>query len=133
MKNRFWLFQRRGIFYIQHSQTLRKESLHTRDRDEAKRLCAAHNDAVQSPVLGMALAKAYLSTRDPDIAKRTWQNVMDYFCARGQLQTQAHRKQVTRRKCFNLIRSKKLLETTANDFLIVLAAKANGNLLAQAG
>ena len=120
MKNRFWLFQRHGVFYLQDSQTRRKESLHTRDRGEAERLRTAHNDAAQNPALGMALAKAYLSAHDPEITKRTWQMVMNHFCTRGQPQTQAHRKLVTQRRGFNLIRSKKLLETTADDFLAIL-------------
>jgi len=112
-----WLFQQHGVFYLQDSQTRRKESLHTRDRGEAECLWAAHNDAAQNPAVGMALAKAYLSAHNQKITKRRWQMVMNHFCARDQPQTQAHRKLVTKRTGFNLIRSKKLLENTADDFL----------------
>ena len=38
----------------------------------------------------MALAKAYLSAHDAEIAKRTWQDVIDRFCALGKPQTQEH-------------------------------------------
>jgi integrase len=122
MKNRFWLFRRSGVFYLEDSQTRKKESLRTRDRRETVRLRDARNDAAQNPNLGIALAKAYLSARDAKIAERTWQDVLDAFCARGKPQTQAHRKRVAGCKPFHFIRSRKLLETTAVDFLAMLEA-----------
>lgn len=122
MKNRFWLFRRRGVFYLQDTQTRQKESLRTRDPGEARQLRDARNAAVQCPSMGVALAKAYLSTRDAMIGDRTWQDVIDQFCSRGKPQTQADRGRVGRTKPFNLIRRRKLLETTADDFLEVLKA-----------
>jgi Phage integrase family len=127
MKKRFWLWRRNGVFYLQDAETRQKESLHTRDRREAERLRDARNDAAARPVLGMALAKAYLSAHDAEIAKRTWQNVMDYFCARGKPQTQERRLRAARSKCYDRLRSLKLLETNANDFLAVLE---NGGVMA---
>lgn len=127
MKKRFWLWQRNGVFYLQDAETRRKESLHTRDRREAERLRDARNDAAARPVLGMALAKAYLSAHDAEVAVRTWQHVMDYFCARGKPQTQERRQRAARSKCFDRLRSIKLLETNANDFLEVLE---NGGVMA---
>ena len=67
MKMRFWLWQRNGTFYLQDAETRQKESLHTRDRHEAERIRNARNDAATRPVLGMALAKAYLTAHDADI------------------------------------------------------------------
>ncbi len=66
------------------------------------------------------MAKAYLTAHDPLIAERTWQHVLDEFARRGKPQTQAHRRRVAARKPFNLIRSQRLLETTAKDLLAVL-------------
>lgn len=120
MKKRFWLWRRNGVYYLQDADTRQKESLHTRDRREAERLRNARNDAATRPVLGMVLAKAYLSAHDAEISKRTWQNVMDYFCARGKPQTQERRQRAARSKCFDRLRSLKLLETNSNDFLTVL-------------
>ena len=121
MKNRYWLFRRNGIYYLQDAQTRQKESLRTSDRREAQRIRDARNEAAEAPNLGIALAKAYLTAHDPGIAERTWQTVLDQFCARGKPQTQAHRRRVAARKHFDAIRSQRLLETTANDFLKVLA------------
>lgn len=120
MKNRFWLFRRHGVFYLQDATTRRKESLQTRDRREAERLRDARNDAAGNPGLGIALAKAYLCAHDPEMAQRTWEHVIEQFCARGKPQTQAHRQRVVRCPVFELIRKRKLLETTAQDFLAVL-------------
>ena len=121
MNNRYWLFRRHGVFYLQDAQTRQKESLHTRSRREAERIRDARNQASERPNLGIALAKAYLTAHDPLIAERTWQHVLDEFATRGKPQTQAHRRRVSSRKPFDLIRSQKLLETTAKDLLAVLA------------
>ena len=120
MKNQFWLLHRNGIFYLQDSQTHRKTSLHTRNRREAQRLLTVRKRATQFPVLSMAFAKTYLSAHDPDVAKRTWQHIMDYFCARGKPQTQEHRKRIVSHRHFDRIRSRRILDTTADDFLSIL-------------
>ena len=120
MNNRYWLFQRHGVFYLQDAHTRERESLRTRNRREAERIRDARNQAAERPNLGIAMAKAYLTAHDPLIAERTWQHVLDEFCTRGKPQTQAHRRRVAARKPFNLIRSQRLLETTAKDFLAVL-------------
>ena len=131
MKNRFWLFRRNGIFYLQDAQSRGKESLHTRDRREAGQIRDARNAAAESPVLGAALAKAYLSARDPQVMERTWQNVFKEYSARGNLETQADRRRLLVRKPYSLLRHRKVVETTATEFLMVLNAggvKVNTNL-----
>ncbi len=120
MKNRYWLYRRNGVFYLQDAQTRQRESLHTTNRKEAERLRDARNQVSERPNLGIAMAKAYLTAHDPQIAVRTWQNVLDEFSRRGKPQTQEHRRVVASRKHFDLIRNQKVLETTATDFLAVL-------------
>lgn len=71
MKQRFWLFQRGAVFYVEDSETGKKEGLQTTDRKEAERLRMARNEAAERPFLGLALAKAYLSASDPALPKRT--------------------------------------------------------------
>jgi integrase len=122
MKKRFWLFKRAGVFYLQDVETRKKESLHTTDRREAERLREARHEAAEHPHLGLTLAKAYLTAYDPEMPKRTWATVMKEFCDRGQPQTQARRQSEIAGKPFDIIRHKKLIETTADDFLNVLKA-----------
>jgi len=85
MKNRYWLFRRRGIYYLEDAQSGRKESLCTTESAEARRIRDARNEAAEKPNLRIALAKAYLTAHDPQIAKRTWQTVLDAFSSRANL------------------------------------------------
>lgn len=121
-RQRYWLYQRNGIYYLHDSLTQKRESLDTRSKSEAQQIRAARNQAAAQPVLGFALAKAYLSAQDPQIVERTWDDVMREFCTRGKPQTQLWRKRATRTKPFEMLRHKKLVETTADDFFAVLRA-----------
>ncbi len=49
MKNRFILFQRAGIFYVEDTTTGKQKSLRTRDPADAERLQAAQNEAAHPP------------------------------------------------------------------------------------
>jgi integrase len=122
MKKRYWLWERDGVFYLDDALTRKKESLHTRNRDEAERIRAARNEAVARPTLGVALAKAYLSAHDSEVAKRTWQHVIDRYCASGKPQTQKDRRLVAGRQPQRQLREMKLIETTADDLMNILNA-----------
>ena len=81
MKNRFRLIQRGlrgGTFYSVDSQTGRRESLATKDSDEAAQLVMAKNQSVRQPALSLQMAKAFLSATDDALAKRTWQEAIDH-------------------------------------------------------
>ena len=84
MKHRYWLFQRKGVFYVEDSLTGKQESLGTRVKREAERLRDIKNEAVQRPFMGLAIGRAYLAAQDPRIVQRTWQVVMDEFSRTGQ-------------------------------------------------
>lgn len=122
MKKRYWLWERDGVFYLDDALTRKKESLHTRDRNEAERIRAARNEAVARPTLGIALAKAYLSAHDSEVAKRSWQEVIERYCSTGKEQTQKDRRLVANRKPQCLLREMKLIETTADDLMNILNA-----------
>ena len=120
MKKKFWLCKRSRVFYLFDSESGKRTSLQTSSRPDAERLVQARNESKGQPVLGLAVAKAYLSACDPSLVQRTWREVMDMFTSRGQPQTQALRKRRLRRQAFDCIREKPLIETTANDFIQVL-------------
>ena len=119
-KQRFWLYCRAGVFYLHDSQTGQRESLHTRSKREAERTRLARNEAVANPQVGMALARSLLSVHDPKISSRTWHEVMEEFCRRGKPQTQARRRRAVSRAPLSLLRDKKLIESTADEFMGVL-------------
>jgi hypothetical protein len=87
MKEQFYLFKRNGIYYVQDVATGRQHSLKTKDGTEARRLLHAKNEAGQCPTLNVAMARVYLSARDPKMLERTWQDVINEFCSRGKQQT----------------------------------------------
>ena len=122
MKEQFYLFKRHGVYYVQDVATGRQQSLKTKDGPEARRILHAKNEAVRCPTLNVAMARVYLSARDPKMLERTWQDVMNEFCSRGKQQTQTDRRRVALRRPQNLLRNLKLVETTADDLLGVLKA-----------
>ena len=119
-KQRFWLYRRGGIYYIHDSETGERDSLHTRSKQEAEQIRSARNMTVARPVIGMSLAKAYLSSQDPKLLVRTWQDVVEDFCSRGKPQTQAHRRRLAKRRPQSLLLNMKLIETSADDLRRVL-------------
>jgi hypothetical protein len=78
MQNRYYLYQRRstGIYFIQDRLVKKHESLRTRDTAVAQRLFNAKNQAAEQPMLNVSLAKVYLSGTSPEMATRTWYDVM---------------------------------------------------------
>lgn len=120
MKNRYRLFQRRGVFYFQDAQSGKQKSLRTANRAQAEALLQAHNARVQQPCLNLALAKAYLAGTDPRIAERTWRDVMEEFATHGRPSTQERSRRMAQSPTLDKIRERKLIETTAEELLGVL-------------
>ena len=119
MKTKFTLFRRNGVYYSQDSATGQQKSLRTRDESEALQLINARNEAHRQPVLNLQLARAYLTASDPAFVERTWQTVMEQLQARGKDSSRQRYESVFKSSAFDGLRHKKLLETTADDFLAV--------------
>ena len=119
MKTKYTLFRRGEVFYTQDSATGKQTSLKTKDETEAKSLLNARNEAQRQPVLNLHLARAYLTASDPAFVERTWQTVMEQLQARGKDSSRKRYATVFKSPCFDALRQKKLLETTADDFFAV--------------
>jgi integrase len=119
MKTKYTMFPRKGVYYSQDSTTGKQRSLHTRDEAEALRLLNALNEAQRQPALNLHLARAYLTASDPAFVERTWQTVMEQLQARGKDSSRERYATVFKSPCFDSLRHKKLLETTADDFFAV--------------
>jgi len=72
--------------------------------------------------INITIAKAYLAGADPKLVGRTWDLVMQEYCSRGKESTRIRNQRAIRSKPFNLIRDKKLIETTADDLRAVMKA-----------
>ena len=117
MNAKYTLFRRNGVYYSQDSATGQQKSLRTREEAEAQKLVNARNEAHQQPALNLHLARAYLAASDPAFVERTWQTVMDQLQARGKASSRERYEDVFKSPAFDPLRHKRLMETTADDFL----------------
>jgi integrase len=123
---KYRLYRRRnGNFYWQENGSKKQGTLRTTDRREAERLLNAMNESHREPTLNLNLARAYLVAHDPQMARRTWQAVMNEMATHGIPTTQERCARGFRSKAYDSIRTKPLAQTTAADLLAVL--HANGN------
>jgi hypothetical protein len=120
MKQKYWLCKRKNVFFSFDSETGKRESLHTGDKEEANRILRAKNDAATQPAINISIARAYLSATDPKLVERTWAFVMQEYCSAKKESTRLRHERAIKSKAFNLIRNKRLVETTAEDFYTVL-------------
>jgi integrase len=119
MKTKLTLFRRGGVYYSQDSATGQQKSLRTREEATARKLIEATNEAHRHPVLNLQLARAYLTASDPASVERTWQTVMEQLRCRGKDSSRERYADVFKSDAFDGLRNKRLIETTADDFLAV--------------
>ncbi len=124
MKARYRLIRRgeRNTYYCFDTVTNKRTSLETGDAEEAARLIVAKNEACRQPAMNLEIARVYLHHSDPAYAARTWQQVIDEMCRQKKGDSQKRWQRAMRQEPFDLIRGQTLVETTAQDFLDVLAA-----------
>jgi hypothetical protein len=123
---KYRLYRRRnGNFYWQENNSRKQGSLRTTEKREAERLLNAMNESHREPTLNLNLARAYLVAHDPQMARRTWQAVMDEMATHGIPTTQERCARGFRSKAYDPIRSKPLAQTNAADLLAIV--HANGN------
>jgi len=120
MNQRFILFRRAGVFYCEDRSTCKQISLRTRDKNEALTLLHAKNESVRQPVLNLQIARAYLTAGDPALNARTWQHVMEQIISSKTGSTRQRWEYASKDQAFDSIRHRKIIETSAEEFLAVL-------------
>ncbi len=122
MKQKFRLYRRgnSGRYYIHDDATGKQESLHTNDRPTALRLLHAKNEAVLQPAMNLQIAQVYLQHGDPAMSHRTWQHVMEQMISTKTGSTRERWEYAIKDKAFDLIRNRKLIQTSSEHFLGVL-------------
>ena len=111
----------RNTYYSFDTHTNKRESLGIDNKVEAQRIVDAKNEAVLHVGMNLQIAQVYLQHSDPTLATRTWQHVFEQIIAKKHGSTQARWQCAARDKAFDLIRNRKVVETTAEHFLAVLA------------
>jgi integrase len=112
MKQRYQIYPREnGIYYSLDTLTKKRQSLETKDREEARRLANAQNEACKQPIINLHIAQVYLQHSDPDFARRTWQLVMDEMGRTKSGSTKTRWDVAMKDKAFDLIRRLVLIKT----------------------
>jgi hypothetical protein len=110
------------VYYIEDSETGKRTSLETTERQTAERLLNARREAEQQPQINLQIARTYLLASDPTMVTRTWNEVMNAIIETKTGETQRRWKVAARDPAFDPIRNKPLVETRAEHFLRVLKA-----------
>ena len=124
MKTRFRLTYRgeRGKqFYCVDSETGRRFSLHTKNRDAAEQIVLAKNQALRQPSLNLQIAKAYLAGTDSGVATRTWQQALDALIETKQGSTRDRWWRAARDRALDGIRNRIIIETQSDSLLQALS------------
>jgi hypothetical protein len=125
MKARYRLIyrgSRGGTYYCVDGKTGKRVSLQTSDEGVAQQLVDARNNAVCQPEMNLQIAQVYLRHGDPALSARTWQNVMEQIKSTKKDNTLLRWEGAFKDGAFDLIRHRKLIETTADVFFAVLKA-----------
>jgi integrase len=121
MKQQYQLFKRGwGTYYYQDTKTGKQQSLHTKDKHQARALVQTMNEALRQPMLNLEIARAYLKGSDSGFNSRTWAWVMERAGEGKQGATKERWLRGVAEKPFHAIRDLKLTETKAEDLLNVL-------------
>jgi integrase len=122
MKQAFGLIRRPwGVFYLKNKITGQQTSLKTSDKFEAQRILQARNESESQPHFNLSLARVYLNGADPNLATRTWQDVMNDIVAKKKDQTRRRWETATKDKNFDCLRALAVCETRPEHFDRVLA------------
>jgi integrase len=123
MKTRYRLItrgDRRGKYYCVDTLTGKRASLGACNRDEAKQIIQAKNQALRHPSLNLQIARAYLSASDEGAMNRNWQQVMDEMVKLRQGPSKYRWETAIKDKAFDSLRNLKLLETKSDHILHAL-------------
>ena len=120
MQDRYWMFQRKGVFYVQDKLSGKQRSLKTRDAAAARRMFAGKNQATEQPQMNMAMAKVYLSCKSEEMLARTWDDVMKDMEQAYHGPTLARWQRQMKCVPFQALRKLPLLHSESSHFLAVL-------------
>ena len=95
MKNRYVLFRRGKVFYVEDRETKLQKSLATQDLGQARKIVQAKNDATNQPRMNLVMAKTFLAAKDPKMITRTWADVLARFCERSNHNTRMRHERVS--------------------------------------
>ena len=130
MTQRYRKFKRAwGMWYAFDTATGNSVSLKTRVQVEAVQKVNAMNETERQASISLGLAKVYLNASDPQLATRTWQEVMDHLVAKKKDDTRRRWEVAIKDKNFDGLRNLRVAETRSEHFDRALAdGKVSSNV-----
>lgn len=113
---------RGGMFYCEDTETEKRTSLRTKDEEEATRLVNAKNESLKTTLVNRQIGMAYLSSADPTLVERNWEDVMKDVIKDKTGPTLKRWNTAIKDEAFDLIRKKVVVLTVADEFMSVLRA-----------
>lgn len=118
MKKRYRLFRRGRTWWIHDRKPAKGKSCHqsslkTKDKQGAERLLASLNEPYRFAAYNLQMAKTHLQMSNPEITRRTWQEVMDAVVKTKQGTTRIRYERAAKDKAFDGMRDSVLMETPA--------------------
>jgi integrase len=120
MKNMYRKFRRGKVWWIQHNETGKQESLRTKDKAEALRLLDLKNRPHAVAGFHLSMARTHLQLGNAEIISRTWKNVFETIIRTKTGNTKIRWERASRSKAFDTIRNLPLVETKTEQFLTIL-------------
>jgi len=127
MKQRFRLYQRdknasgnKGVFYLEDTQTGKRNSLHTTDPEVAERLLHAKREAHRQPFVNLQIARVYVGASDPAMLTRTWRDVITAIIQTKQGDTAYRWQSASKDKALQPLLAMPVMESRAEHFLAAL-------------
>jgi hypothetical protein len=94
--DRYRIFRRGQVWYLENDATGKQTSLHTRDKREALRVLHAHGEAQQTPTINLQIARAYMNAADENYAKRTWGGLIRHIVEGYDTDSESYRRWLIR-------------------------------------
>jgi len=110
------------VWWCQDTETGKRESLGTKDKNEARRLLDAKNQPHNYAGFHVQMARTHLLVSDPKAVTRTWQDVMDTIISQKSGATKIRWERAAKSKAFDSIRELVVSNSKADEFLAVLAS-----------
>jgi integrase len=111
---------RGGMYYCMDKNTGKRTSLQTSNKDEARQIVEAKNNAERQPILNLQIAKAYLAGSDSGMKTRTWQQAMEALTNTKQGANKERWLRVEKDRALAPLLSKVIIETQGELILRVL-------------
>ena len=115
------------MYYAFDTVTGNSVSLKTRVKSEADKKVNAMNETERVRSISLGLARVYLNATDPNLATRTWQEVMENIVSKKSDETKRRWETAIKDRNFDCLRPLPVCETRPDPWRICPSEKLRGS------